>query len=229
MRTPVLFQRFLVFFGQPIRLPGWVMLLVAAYSFIPDNVARLEFWANIKIPLPIASYLSSTWAGLVLVAMGVTWLWHFRGAVHVHHHSTAIQPAGLQATASLGSVSVEISDPRRDTWIQDAMMFVVNRKWPEPDAPLSDDQFSQKSAALQEMRQSAADGKILIWGKLAPQGLHVIIPRDFWIDHQVKFLRAALADREKVATEKTSHGASSDRYDALMVSKAQIESQWPAA
>ncbi|HJT43217.1 MAG TPA: hypothetical protein VJ750_06905 [Rhizomicrobium sp.] len=107
------------------------------------------------------------------------------------------------------------------------MIFAVNRRWPGPDDQLADGQTAAASDALQHMRQLAADGKMLIWGQLDAHQLHVIIPREYWVDHQVDFLRAAMAEPERTATERTAHSASYTQYSALMVSRAQIEAVWP--
>jgi len=54
----------------------------------------------------------------------------------------------------------------RDTCIQDAMMYAVNRRWPQPEEKLRDGQTGAASDALQKMRELAGDGKFTIWGKL---------------------------------------------------------------
>ena len=39
-------QRVLALFTQPVKLPGWVAVLLFIYIFVPDNLSRAHFWID---------------------------------------------------------------------------------------------------------------------------------------------------------------------------------------
>lgn len=102
-------RRLLAFFGGAIRFPGFGTLALGAYAFIPDTDARLQFWRERGLPV-IAPYLASPWTGIVLVAVGLCWLWYFRGVVHVHHGKLT---AETKPEASLAMAVTQAAQPSK--------------------------------------------------------------------------------------------------------------------
>jgi hypothetical protein len=240
MRSPAWFTGAVAFLGRPIRLPGWAMFILGAYSFIPDTASRLEFWGQFKLPSIVTSFLASPWAGLILITAATAWLWLFRGVVHVHHHHKSVQLVGAEAKATTATITVQdtplplraaaaSAEPTRDTWVQDAMMFALNGKWPLPDDKLRGAQADQAMKVLQKMRELAGEGRMTIWGKETDLHLPVQISADFWVENQINYMTAVFEDPDKADTESATAFQTHKSYKSLQVSRQQIEALWPTA
>ncbi len=66
----------------------------------------------------------------------------------------------------------------RDTWLRDAVVYVVHGRWlAENEQHLGEDgQITEASNVLSEMRQLARDGGLSIWGKPSPPSTYEHIP-----------------------------------------------------
>jgi len=96
---PGLFKKVTAFLGEPARLPGWFIMVVGGYSFIPDTASRLDFWLTFVESPTVAAYLASPWIGVALIAIAVIYLWHFRGVVHVNRGILASSTAPSSSLA----------------------------------------------------------------------------------------------------------------------------------
>jgi hypothetical protein len=88
-------------------------------------------------------------------------------------------------------------------------------------------EMKKASEIAQEMRELAGQGKYLIWGKNHPASLHQRIPKEFWVDNQIDFLRLAGDTAENVRTERATAGYCTC-YSSLKVNKSQTERIWPS-
>lgn len=175
--------------------------------------------------------LALMWAGLFLLSFLVLLNWHRLFGpkpTHVHHHHATVSLTGVQAQGEVGSVTAEASRPiERDIWLQDAVARALYGHWPGEKEKIfgNDGDLSRMDQITQRMQALAHEGEILIWGKSTPQSLHKAIPKDFWENNQIEFMSLwgppTTARTESVLTD------SSPIFRELMVSKAQIEEQWP--
>jgi len=221
-----LLRRLAAFFGMPIRIPGWGAMLVGAYTFIPDTAARLDFWTGKVGPL-ISPYLASPWTGVALVVTGAAWLWHFRGVVHVHHHSATVQLQGVGARAEAGSLVGEVLRADSRVPLQDAMMYGLNRVWPKPGDKVKDGQDGALLLFFERARGLAREGRLVVFGKLSKGHLPAAIPAHFWETNQFDYMSVVFQEPEEAKTEPATLPAGREVYHDLRVDKFQVERLWP--
>jgi len=118
-------------------------------------------------------------------------------------------------------------EPDNDTWVQDAILFAINRVWPQENDQLKEGQASLASDALQRMRELAGKGKFIIWGRETKLHLPIKIPQTFWVDNQVHYLSAIFAEADETKTETATYAQTKKTYTGLQVSKQQMEEFWP--
>lgn len=214
-------KRVAEFFGKPIRLPGWAVMLLGAYSFIPDQASRLEFWRGVPIPAQVQSTLASPFFGIGLIFLAVMYLWFFPRVVHVHHGNLTAQ------TAPQASLSMQVLRAADRVPVQDAMMYAINRVWPGPDDKLKDGQENLPWTILARMRGLAGEGRLTIWGKLSQGHLHTAIPPEFWVTQQIEYMTVVFEDHERSKTEPAALQSHREIYYDLQVDRHQIETLWP--
>jgi hypothetical protein len=117
----------------------------------------------------------------------------------------------------------------RDVWFSDAVVWTLNGEW-SSDKTWSPPPSSEGPKRLEEFREKAAEGKLIIWGRAGEVGVWEPIEAAYWRScgiEQFSFLEG----RERVFTEpKTAPkpGKSAAKYSALMVSRRQVEEVWRA-
>jgi hypothetical protein len=151
----------------------------------------------------------------------------------------AVQPEApvdetLTADASAKHVAAQFAPQRaaeRDVWFSDAVAWTLNGQW-SSDQAWSPPPSSEGPKRLEEFREKAAEGKLVIWGRAGDVGMWEPIEANYWKCcgiEQFSFLEG----REKVFTEpktpakpKPGKSKNAAKYTALMVSKRQVEEVW---
>src|SRR6185295_4335743 len=231
------FRRLATFLGQPVRLPGWALFLIGAYNFVPDQAARLEFWGR-YVPPAVAPYLASPWAGVVLFVLGATWLWFFRGVVHVHHgelHAETSPEASLSAVVQRAEPKAR---PRDDFELNSALWWVTFSAWGRwqaaqrglgPDTPPDTSRIMISAWALQD---AAERGKLEIWCGRRGTATYELLSRDLLtrlavirpepdptaIWRMTLFPKAGISDAEKAQIPDCT---------SFRASAQQIHELWP--
>jgi hypothetical protein len=157
---------------------------------------------------------------LMIVGANFEWLRdRFRKPVFTPSTAAPTERAGALADDQLGP----------DIWLQDAVWYVIHGRWLGDNEQAINNETEMKKASeiAQEMRELAGQGKYLIWGKNHPARLHQRIPKEFWVDNQIDFLRLAGDTAENVRTERATAGYCT-RYFSLKVNKSQTERIWPS-
>lgn len=123
--------------------------------------------------------------------------------------------------------SEQPSSAQRDTWMQDAMMYAINRVWPQPGDKLKDGQENLPWQVLQKMREKAGEGRLTIWGRLSPNHLPVPIPPKYWVTNQIDGMTTIFDEKENSKTEPAAFQSQAEVYEGLQVSRSEIEALWP--
>jgi hypothetical protein len=148
---------------------------------------------------------------------------------HVYHHSTSVQIGSARATGQAGTLDfadtplpLKAEAASRDRSLKEAMAFATTKKWGERLWEMGEGAISTTGKELEKFHQLARDGKLRVWGKLDPWGVHNPIPAEYWSNHRVNFLSLfrSEADIENDSTPPP-------HYRDLMVSRADFEREWP--
>ena len=118
---------------------------------------------------------------------------------------------------------------RADTWLQDAVAFVLYGHWPAQDETIfgKDNDLPRMGAIIENMRSFAHDGQLQIWGRQTNLSLHVPISSDFWVNNVIE-LDTLWGPPETPRTASIEFNAPSP-FMALKVNRAQLEGLWPPA
>jgi hypothetical protein len=140
----------------------------------------------------------------------------------------------LTGEDSAAAVAAQFAPPsrtERDVWFSDAVAWTLNGQW-SSDQAWSPPPSSEGPKRLEEFREKAAEGKLVIWGRAGEVGMWEPIEAQYWRScgiEQFSFLEG----REKVFTEpktvakpKPGKTRGAEKYTALMVSKRQVEEVW---
>lgn len=106
---------------------------------------------------------------------------------------------------------------KRDKSLAEALAFIAYRAWGREYTQATADMIPN---ALSELRQRAHDGRIIVWGRFHPDELYRPIPQEHWSDHRVD--PGALLNGYA-----RTWGNDTTNYGHLMVSRAEIEREWP--
>ncbi|HWA68928.1 MAG TPA: hypothetical protein VG821_03725 [Rhizomicrobium sp.] len=137
----------------------------------------------------------------------------------------------VRRKASLVPGGVVYQDTRpveRDAWLQDAVAFALYGHWPTQDEKIFDQEgdLDKLGTIVQAMRQSAADGRLSIWGRSHELGVLEHIEPEFWLHNQIDYLRL-FGPADGVRTEQTVGRVNEYAvYKSLMVSHVQVERQF---
>lgn len=106
---------------------------------------------------------------------------------------------------------------KRDKSLAEALAFIAYRAWGREYTQATADMIPN---ALSELRQRAHDGRIIVWGRFHPDELYRPIPQEHWSDHRVDPGALLNGYARTWGNDTTSYGH-------LMVSRAEIEREWP--
>jgi hypothetical protein len=110
---------------------------------------------------------------------------------------------------------------RRDTPLGEALAFIAYRRWGQEYAQTVVDMFEKGGKnVLSDFQQKAYDKELTVWGKLNGHGVYRSVPPEHWSDHYVD--PGALLNGYA-----RSWGHDTTSYSYLMVSRAEIEWEWP--
>ena len=116
-----------------------------------------------------------------------------------------------------------------DVWVSDAVAWSLSGRWSLEDEMWTPPPGAEAPKRLEEFREKAAEGKLIIWGRAGEVGSWEPIEAAYWRScgiEQFSFLEG----REKVFTEpKTAKPKTAAKYTALKVSRAQVEQVWQPA
>ncbi len=149
--------------------------------------------------------------------------------------------AGMEESLTAGPSAKEVAtkfapqspSTERDVWFSDAVVWTLNGEWTSNQA-WSPPPSSEGPKRLEEFREKAAEGKLVIWGRAGTAGMWEPIEAAFWKSCGFEPF-SFLEGRENVFTEpKTAakpkpgknRGSGAEKYCALMVSKRQVEAIW---
>lgn len=213
---------FVIWIIRPIRIPAPIAYLLAIYSIIPDNKARIDWWVetyktNSWVLRMMEPLLTSPWLGIALIFLGTVYLYSTRGVVHVHHidlEAVATATATVDATLIRGI--------RRDAKLGEALMWVVTGEWGKN--PFQDETGSLSAVgdALHKFHQLARDGAIKAWGRPSASGVYEPVDPVYWSNYHVDFLDTL---RENAQAKRITTGELG--YEDVMVSKGDFEKNWP--
>lgn len=118
----------------------------------------------------------------------------------------------------------------RDTWLRDALFYIVLRRWEdEPDVLNETEHLNALFEAATDVCQKAVDGDLSIWGRTGFSGPFLKIPGEYWQYFNINALKVAVSDPEELSVERTTRaGANHPVYRALKTSRMQIEELWPS-
>lgn len=142
------------------------------------------------------------------------------------------------ADASTKGIAAQFAPPpapplstERDVWFSDAVVWTLKGQWTSHEA-WSPPPSSEGPKRLEEFREKAAEGKLVIWGRAGTAGMWEPIEAAFWKSCGFEPF-SFLEGRENVFTEpktaakpKPGKSAGTAKYSALMVSKRQVEAIW---
>lgn len=118
-----------------------------------------------------------------------------------------------------------------DVWMSDAVAWSLSGQWSNDNEMWTPPPGAEAPKRLEEFREMAADGKLVIWGRSGDVESWAPIEAAYWKScgiEQFSFLEG----REKLFTEpKTSakpKGKGAEKYTALKVNRAQVEEVWQA-
>ena len=155
----------------------------------------------------------------IIVAANFEWL-------RDRFRKTSVTASTAAPTGRAGALAEDELSP--NIWLQDAVWYAVHGRWLGDDEQAINKQTEMKKASetAQKMRELAGQGEYPIWGKTDPARLHQRVPKEFWVDNQIDFLRLAADTAENVRTERATAGHSTP-YFSLKVNKSQTERMWP--
>ncbi|HEX3366490.1 hypothetical protein [Phenylobacterium sp.] len=122
------------------------------------------------------------------------------------------------------SVSAAI---RRDVGIGEAACRIVFGGWGPSIMHHGGGFLGDIVQAVSDMRQRALDGHITIWGRTHRLGVFDKIPSEFWRENRPDELSLYNPDPDAQSYTACENNRPTVRYLDLMVSKAQIEAEWP--
>lgn len=213
-------------------------MVLGAYALIPDTDARLQFWREKGLPI-MAPYLASPWTGIILIVIGLAWLWFFRGVIHVHHGSLTAEMnpiVSLQTeVVRAASLPNHNSPPptKAVTWVPDwpirNLFFRLNPNLRQDKSKADFDTLAD------EITNKLSTGQLLAWGR-AIDGSRTLplfpIPEDYWLHAK---LNIWLLDDEAgggnilQAAPSSLSAASKSQYREIMINQAQALIEWPKA
>jgi len=121
--------------------------------------------------------------------------------------------------------------PEADVWVSDAVAWSLSGRWSAAEEMWTPPPGAEAPRRLEEFREKAAEGKLVIWGRAGEVGMWEPIEAAYWRwcgIEQFSFLEG----REKVFTEpktaaKAKPGrATAAKYTALKVNRRQVEEVW---
>lgn len=212
--------------------------------------AALSMWERVSlmfsdITLPGALILALGTVCL-LVATSDWWAPGFRDKL------PAPRSGSHESSSSLTGAS-----EMRDTWFQDAVFYVVNRRWPKDGETLTPKQQDGESfrewgarierqpdyplvgEALKVMRQAASDGDLSVWGRPNARKVYSIIleivgdplfqkvARTHWKTHEVNSRDLRFSAEQVHSVPYGAIGMDDGSVASLMVNRAQVERLWP--
>jgi hypothetical protein len=117
---------------------------------------------------------------------------------------------------------------RRDTPIAEAVCWTVLRRWGANFVNDGGGQLDRFVPAVDDMRQAARDGHVRVWGKINRSGVFELIDPTFWADHYKDHMSLFNPDPDAETCTACNHQRPLARYLDLMVSRAEIEREWPS-
>lgn len=123
-------------------------------------------------------------------------------------------------------------EPEADVWVSDAVAWSLSGRWSADEEMWSPPPGSEAPKRLEEFREKAAEGKLVIWGRAGEVGMWEPIEAAYWRScgiEQFSFLEG----REKVFTEpktaakaKPGKAKAAAKYTALKANRRQVEEVW---
>jgi hypothetical protein len=110
----------------------------------------------------------------------------------------------------------------RDVNLSEAVAYVCFREWGKTFGEAAGSSPAVEAAtAYDKSLQAAADGKIPIWGKREPYGVHEPIPREYWFTNRFEWFDLL---KGKPSSEPSKGAFKGDSYSSLMTSKEAVAS-----
>ncbi len=212
-------KRIWSFIGLLLIVPWTKLLTTIGLIDVPGQVREwgtlLGFVTSTQIKIAAAVIGLS-----IIVAANFEWL-------RDRFRKTAVTDLTAAPPERAGALADDELSP--DIWLQDAVWYAVHGRWLGDDEQAINKETEMKEASetAQKMRELAGQGKYLIWGKTDPARLHQPVPKEFWVDNQIDFLRLAADTAENVRTERATAGHSTGYFN-LKVNKSQSERIWPS-
>lgn len=146
-------------------------------------------------------------------------------------HTGQFAVSGAQAAPSSSTAPKPIGYGDDHVSLQDATMYVINRRWPLPEEKLPDDKTGQPAMdAITAMREAACHQQMRIYGIEYNGQLPGPIDSEYWRNHQIDYLTVMYAETPaSVKTESAISLREEKIYKHLLVLKSEVEALWPPA
>ena len=162
-----------VFLTRPIKLPGFVLVLLGIFEFFPDWQGRIDYWVHLYVTNHIfadnlTAFLRSPFTGVGMVLAGLVYLYYARGVVHVHHGELT---ASTAPQASMMAVLI----PGPDMPIRELFLML---------APSGFKSDAERNEVGREIIDKFASGFLKVWGRriVGSQRLALAeIPKEEWL------------------------------------------------
>lgn len=115
-----------------------------------------------------------------------------------------------------------VKNPVRDVAVSEAIAYLVVQEWEKSFLDVAKDINAAK--LYDDFLQAAADGTVPVWGKKTNHGVYEPIPREFWYENRIEWFGLL---KKSAHTESSKHSFKGDSYQALMTSRAAVESLVP--
>jgi hypothetical protein len=129
------------------------------------------------------------------------------------------------AAVSAGFAFWPQSKVPRDRPLGEALAYACFRQWGRRFIDAAGTHGSGVNEELGKWHQLARDGRVAVWGIRTQHSTYERLGPEYWSDHEVEWFSLL---KGKDSSEPTTQAYSDQlRYDGLMVSRAQVEKEWP--